>query len=77
MATRNAASPYPGSNQLSTRRLRGWVSQWQEWWCVERPVDLPRFPDIVYAGEGWRSWDDWFFHIRIKERAGVVRRLDS
>lgn len=25
----------------------------------ELPPDIPRDPDVVYRGQGWRGWVDW------------------
>lgn len=25
----------------------------------EMPNDIPARPDVVYANEGWRGWQDW------------------
>jgi hypothetical protein len=55
----SAAQPTmrPRCIQLSTRRLRVWVSQFRAW--DDRPWDVPSHPDETYANEGWVDWYDW------------------
>ena len=33
------------------------VSEWHEWYKVNRPVNIPRFPNVVYPE--WKLWSDF------------------
>ena len=56
-----------GKQAANGERLGDWLKREEECkqaWCAfiathEIPDEIPTRPDLVYANEGWKGWQDW------------------
>ena len=47
---------------------------WKEWaeYNLERPLDVPFFPNLIYDGAGWTGWDDFLGSCPVVEILGCA-----
>lgn len=41
------------------------------------PEDLPKYPDKIYKGNGWRGWNDWLYNPRYRIKNKTWREFNQ
>src|SRR6185312_1825909 len=50
---------FENAKKLIQAEQIGSIAMYEKWYQHNKPNRLPRRPDIIYRGKGWRSWNDF------------------